>query len=111
MPNETVTLLGQMLPNEPYFYVKQVGDLFESKGATSGLIGHKIAGPGVRQGEGIFAKWKWDGKTLQVQVDECGFYPLYYYATATECAISPSIPLLLQLGAPDTLDYGALAVF
>jgi asparagine synthase (glutamine-hydrolysing) len=111
MPDETLHLLKQMLTHEPYFHVKHVGDGFETRGTTSGLLGHEIQGLGPRTGEGLFAKWEWDGGALHVQVDECGFYPLYYYATDTECAISPSIPMLLLLGAPSSLDYPALSVF
>lgn len=111
MPTETIHLLKQMLVREPYFHVKHVGDGFETRGAASGLLGHEIQGLGARTGEGLFAKWQWNGASLHVQVDECGFYPLYYYATDTECAISPSIPMLLLLGAPSELDNKALAVF
>jgi hypothetical protein len=111
MPDETLHFLKQMLAAEPYFHVTYVGDGFETRGATSGLLGHEIQGLGARTGEGLFAKWQWDGAALHVQVDECGFYPLYYYATDTECAISPSIPMLLLLGAPSELDYAALSVF
>jgi len=111
MPAETLDFLKQMLPHEPYFHVKHVDGGFETRGATSGLLGHEIQGPGARTGEGLFAKWQWNGEALHVQVDECGFYPLYYYATPTECAISPSIPMLLLLGAPSELDYAAISVF
>ena len=111
MPDETIHLLKQQLERESYFHVKQVDDGFETRGTPSGLLGHEIHGHGARTGEGLFAKWRWNGASLHVQVDECGFYPLYYYATATECAISPSIPMLLLLGASSELDYAALSVF
>lgn len=111
MLDETVYLLEQTLPHEPYFHVKHVGNQFETRGATAGHLGHEIQGADARAGEGLFAKWQWDGTTLHAQVDECGFYPLYYYTTDTECAISPSIPMLLRLGAPSELDYAALSVF
>ena len=111
MPDETVSLLEQTLPHEPYFHVKHVGNQFETRGSTTGHLGHEVQGADARAGEGLFARWHWDGTTLHAQVDECGFYPLYYYATDTECAISPSIPMLLRLGAPSELDYAALSVF
>jgi hypothetical protein len=111
MPDETLHFLKHMLTHEPYFHVKHVGDGFETQGTTSEILGHEVQGLGARTGEGLFAKWQWNGASLHVQVDECGFYPLYYYATDTECAISPSIPLLLLLGAPSGLDYTALSVF
>ena len=70
MPDETIHLLKQMLVREPYFHVKHVGDGFETRGTAAGLLGHEIHGLGARTGEGLFAKWQWNGESLHVQVDE-----------------------------------------
>lgn len=111
MTDETTQWLQNTLRQEPYCHIKKTADGMTTTGVASRTLGHKVTVPGARPTEGVFAQWHWDGTTLHAHVDECGFYPLYYYVTDTECAISPSIPALLLLGAPSHLDYAALSVF
>lgn len=111
MNDRTLELLTDTLKKEPYVCIRKQGTGFTVSGTPTKTLGHKVTSPDARPTEGIFASWNWDGHTFTAHVDECGFYPLYYYATDTECAVSPSIPALLLLGAPADLDHTALSVF
>jgi asparagine synthase (glutamine-hydrolysing) len=94
-----------------YFYVKQVGEQIITEGVSSQAFGHKILHPNGQNLDGIFVEWSWDKNRLLVQNDRYGFYPLYYFSKPGELALSTSIPKLITLGAPVTLDEAALAVF
>jgi asparagine synthase (glutamine-hydrolysing) len=59
----------------------------------------------------VFAQWRWDGAALTVHNDRWGFQPIFYVASKNRIAVSPSIHVLLRLGAPVDLDDEALAVF
>ncbi|WP_231366604.1 asparagine synthase-related protein [Thioalkalivibrio sp. ALE31] len=61
--------------------------------------------------DGIFGRWEWDGKTLVVENDRYGMYPLFYSMWGGEIRISPSIRHVLDGSFPKTLDFAALAVF
>lgn len=111
MTDETTQWLQHTLQREPFCHIKKTASGFIVSGSASHTLGHKVTARGARPKEGVFGQWHWDGRTLHAHVDECGFYPLYYYVTETECAVSPSIPALLLLGAPPQLDHKALAVF
>jgi hypothetical protein len=87
------------------------GDRATIEGVSSCRLGHRIQTSGAAPGEGIFAGWDWDGNRLTVFNDRYGFYPLYYFAGSSECAVSPSLPTLLSLGIDAGLDYDALSVF
>jgi hypothetical protein len=65
----------------------------------------------VGDADGVFAEWDWDGSRLRIESDRYGFYPLFYYGSENEVAVSTSILRLLSLGAPAALDYGALSVY
>lgn len=94
---------------DPYIHVRKLNQRLEVKGTPACHLGHHLTSESISQG--VFAGWKWDGERLRVVNDRFGFYPLYYFASPGECAVSPSIPNLLALGAPRDLDYAALAVF
>lgn len=97
--------------DQPYFHARWHGDGIETRGSPKVFLGHKICGGGETPADGVFATWRWDGKRLRVENDRYGFYPLYYFASDTEVCISPSLVRLIGEGAPDELDYPALAVF
>lgn len=99
------------LNSEPFFHVKKVGEHFELTGQAFCFLGHEVKVPGSAPDEGVFARWHWDGHALRVKTDRYGFYPLYYFVREGECAVSPSIPRLISLGAPTEWDYAGLAVF
>lgn len=73
-------------------------------------LGHRLAG-GAHGADGVFADWRVEGDRLVVETDRYGMYPLFVHATRREVMVSPSIPRLLELGAPADLDLDALAVF
>ena len=103
--------LSQEKTCEPFIHIKKVGDHFKIKGQEDSFLGHEIKAPGSAPGEGVFARWHWDGQTLKVETDRYGFYPLYYFVANGECAVSPSLVKLVELGAPTEWDYEGLAVF
>ena len=98
-------------PSDSYILIRRAGETWGAEGISSCVLGHKIPGRNSDRDDGIFASWHWDGACLRVANDRYGFYPLYYFADADRCAVSPSIPTLLALGAGRELDYTALAVF
>ena len=65
----------------------------------------------LRTGQEIFGEWHWDGGRVVVRSCRFGFFPLYYYATDDEFAVSNSIERLIECGAPAELDEMALATF
>lgn len=97
---------------DTYFRARGIGAQVEISGTPAVLLGHQL-GSHAQSGipDGIFAQWLWDGARLVVRNDRYGFYPLFYYCKSSEICISPSIPRLVQEGAPGELDYPALAVF
>lgn len=103
--------LSQEKTFEPFIHIKKVGDHFKIEGQEDSFLGHEIKDPGSGVGEGVFARWHWDGHTLKVETDRYGFYPLYYFVANGECAVSPSLVKLVELGAPTEWDYQGLAVF
>lgn len=98
-------------PAVPWLRICRRGKAFEHTGQSTGLVGWPLPGRGPDERDGVFAEWRWDGNVLVVTNDRYGFQPLFWYATDQEIAISPSIPVLLELGAPGELDATALAVF
>lgn len=86
------------------------GPVPEQLGQPHVLLGTPVAGAGSTP-DGVWARWDWDGTTLTVQNDRLGCFPLYYAAYADRIAVAPSIPRLLELGAPGTLDDEGLSVF
>jgi asparagine synthase (glutamine-hydrolysing) len=94
---------------EPYVVVEQTpaGCCVAGHGAA------RIAQPWPRDpaSSDVFAEWRWDGAALTVRNDRWGFQPIFYVASTTRIAVSPSIHVLLRLGAPVDLDAAALAVF
>ncbi len=97
--------------DQPYFHAKWREDGIKTRGSPSAFLGHKISGGKDAPPDGVFATWRWDGKRLRVENDRYGFYPLYYFASDVEVCISPSLVRLIGEGAPNELDYPALAVF
>lgn len=95
---------------ESFLHLRRNGEGFEVRGLTQARLGHKLP-QANGDCDGIFAEWSWDGGRLCIRNDRYGFYPLYYFATADEVAVSTSIVGLLQAGAPRTLDDEALAAF
>jgi asparagine synthase (glutamine-hydrolysing) len=94
---------------EPYVVVEQT-----SAGCiVGGQAAARIAQPWPRDpaSSDVFAEWRWDGAALTVRNDPWGFQPIFYFASNNRIAVSPSIDVLLRLGAPVDLDAAALAVF
>ncbi len=98
------------VPPQPFFRARVVDGIVRTDGDPSALVGHRIERAGGRQG-GNWVEWRWNGSSLSVNNDAFGAYPVYFAATESSIAISPSIDRLLELGIPRTLDLDALAAF
>ncbi|MFD2365623.1 hypothetical protein [Pseudoduganella sp. GCM10020061] len=48
-------------------------------------------GYAVDGGDGVFAKWDWDGERLRASTCATGFLPLYYYADGQQAVLATSI--------------------
>ncbi|MGH9557030.1 MAG: asparagine synthase-related protein [Terriglobales bacterium] len=90
----------------PLFHAKNQSGTVTVCGLPRCFLGHRVG-----ERDGIFAGWEWNGNQLRVYNDRYGFYPLFYFATPDEIAISPSIPQLVSLGAPLEIDHDALAIY
>ena len=91
----------------PWVRVVDDGTTIRVTGSPRCSLGHRL--PGNR--DGVFADWRVEGERLVVETDRYGMYPLFVHAGPRELLVSPSIPRLLELGAPADLDLDALAVF
>ncbi|WP_018950578.1 asparagine synthetase B family protein [Thioalkalivibrio sp. ALMg11] len=97
--------------SSPFFAARRTPSGARVEGDERVRLGHKIdLGPG-READGIFGHWTWDGRTLVVENDRYGMYPLFYSMWGGEIRISPSIRHVLDGAFPKTLDFAALAVF
>ena len=94
----------------PYIHVRMVDGVPRMSGLAHYAIGEKIP---RRDGsvDGVFAEWRWDGRTLSVANCRYGLRPIFYFVRPGEICVSTSIEKLLALGASPELDQEALAVF
>ncbi|CAN5703587.1 hypothetical protein BH23CHL8_BH23CHL8_31750 [soil metagenome] len=95
---------------ESYFEARRRDGHIIVGGLNEAFFGHRIE----RSGEpptGNWAEWRWDGERLVVRNDPFGVQPVYYWATPTGVAVSPSVDRLLGLGAPRELDHDAVSAF
>lgn len=60
--------------------------------------------------ESLFAAWHWDGERLTVANDRYGMVPIYVSAAPGSLILSTSLLGAVQAGAPNDLDYDAMAV-
>ncbi|MEX0686556.1 MAG: hypothetical protein WD267_13960 [Balneolales bacterium] len=98
------------MDEKPFIHAKRNGSVVTIRGNDNYLLGHQITN-NAGTIEGIFAKWFWDDKTLIVENDMYGFYPIYYSNFGQEICVSPSISRIIKEGAPIELDENALSVF
>jgi hypothetical protein len=83
----------------------------EPRGDAQFFRGHVISrGPGAAA-DGSFATWQWNGRRLIARTDRYGVNPLFYWHDGRDVGVSPSPLVLLQQGAPASLDHEALSVF
>jgi hypothetical protein len=89
----------------PVVVVMRRDDGFHVHGSSAFESGHAL------NGDGAFARWRWNAPTLTAAIDRFGVQPLFYAADRNTIRISPNIGELLRTGAPRDLDESALAVF
>lgn len=94
----------------PFIHVVAAGSTVRADGVASASFGHRLTGS-AHGADGVFAAWNFDGEQLTVETDRYGLYPLFVHVDRREIMVSPSIPQLLDRGAPRDLDFDALAVF
>jgi asparagine synthetase B (glutamine-hydrolysing) len=59
----------------------------------------------------VWARWRWDGEALRLEVDRYGMYPIFYAVLTEGVAVSDSVRELLALGASADFDDEAMAAF
>ena len=81
----------------PYIHVRMVDGVPRMSGLAHYAIGQKIP---RRDGsvDGVFAEWRWDGRTLSVANCRYGLRPIFYFVRPGEICVSTSIEKLLALG-------------
>ena len=94
----------------PFLGLRVADGRVEQRGLAACRLGTPLD-RGRATPDGAFADWAWDGRRLVARNDRYGFRPLFYFAADGAFGISPSIPRLLQEGAPTDVDAPALAVF
>lgn len=62
-------------------------------------------------GDGMFARWDWNGTTLTAMTDPYGLHPLYYTHDGRRVAISTNPLKILAEGFSSPIDYEALGLF
>ena len=88
----------------PVLVIRVARGAFTTDGPVRYLGGAIVA-------DGPSARWEWNGRTLSVDNDRHGVFPLFWHASNGMFAISPSVDALLQHGVPAVLDEAAMAVF
>lgn len=99
------------LAEEPLLRVRRTTTGFEVTGHPQARLGQVNLPAPLQTGRDVFAQWDWDGVEVVVRNCRLGYFPLYYYATDSEFAVSPCIERLLECGAPAELDDAAMAVY
>src|SRR5919201_128973 len=107
VPPDVTTSLG---PSRQFLHVRMVDGRPVVDGCTGWTGGAPIPAADDEP-DGVFAQWSWDGAQVVVRIDRMGFFPIYYFADQSQFCISPSLPLLLERGAPRELDTDAIGVF
>jgi asparagine synthetase B (glutamine-hydrolysing) len=95
---------------EVFVELRSTANGVEVAGSASGLIGHPFATPDAAT-QGIFARWRWDGRCFELSTDRYGMYPLYWAHAGNTFRLASSIPALIRAGSSHELDEQALAVF
>ncbi len=80
-------------------------------GQKTATLGTRVAGRDPDSGQGVFARWQWDGSRLTAQVDRYGFFSLFYCEDGGGIRLSPSLLQLAARGCALKPDHRALAVF
>lgn len=97
--------------SKPYFHVRATTAGIDATGAAECRLGHRLDRDDGQGADGVFASWRWDGRSLSLEGDRYGCYPLYYFGDGTEICVSSSLERLLAQGAPLEIDEPAVAVF
>lgn len=94
-----------------WFRARRTPDGVVTAGDHHCFLGHKVSRGPHATPDGIYAQWEWDGKRLVAQNDRYGMFPVFYCCQGDDIAVSTSLVKLLAEGAPNELDYPAIAVF
>lgn len=97
--------------SKPYFHARATSAGIDASGAAACVLGHRLDRDGGRDADGVFASWRWDGRSLSLEGDRYGCYPLYYFGDGREICVSSSLERLLAQGAAREIDEPAVAVF
>jgi len=90
------------------YWIRVRGEIAEGDLACE--VGHRL-----RQSDGsvdgIYAGWKWADRTLVIDQDRYGFFPLFEWQSPDARLVSTDLLTLLEQGAPTNVDLDALSVF
>lgn len=103
--------MTELESSEPVFTVRQRVDGIEANGPYSFFDGHRLATSLQASGEGAYAQWAWDGRTLTAEVDRLGLFPLFYRIEPDGLVISPSLVALARSIRDLRVDPVALGAF
>ncbi len=98
-------------PNTAFAEASLRGGKRSFTGLATATFGTRAPGRVPGSGQGIFARWHWDGTRLTAEVDRYGFFSLFYAIDGDRVRVSPSLLQLAALGAELKPDHRALAVF
>jgi asparagine synthase (glutamine-hydrolysing) len=94
-----------------YFRAQVISGGVRTDGTPHCTFGAPIPSSRAEMPDGVFAEWSWNGDLLTIRNDRYGMYPLFYHEDGMRIMLSPSLLKLLELGAPRSPDYDALAAF
>ncbi|MDR7551191.1 MAG: hypothetical protein QN131_14850, partial [Armatimonadota bacterium] len=97
--------------SRPFVHARIVAGATVIRGVRAWFGGHVLRLGPDGAADGIFGAWCADENGVEVRNDRYGCYPLYYFASEREIAVSPFVMTLLACGAPRELDDEGLAVF
>jgi hypothetical protein len=111
LPTSVVDDPADALADAPYVHVTLRGSEPRVNGQPAFSTGIRIFRGVDLPDDGAYAAWTWHDGDLLIDHDPFGLLPLYEWRTSDSIALSTSPLKLLALGAPASLDHGALAVF
>ncbi|MEH6648953.1 MAG: hypothetical protein V7707_02885 [Motiliproteus sp.] len=97
--------------SEDFLHINYKPDGTAVEGRVNASFGKRIKNSFGRLTDGVFLHWRWDSKTLVIENDRYGLYPLFFACWDDEIIISTSILPILKSGVSLELDYDALSVF
>ena len=99
--------------NEGWIRVLRAGASVEQEGQASFFKGYTLAtGSKERRPDGVYVRWHWDGRQLEVQACETGFLPVFVYFDEHQAVVATRLSDLFQATRiSPSIDHVALSIF